>query len=275
MAPSTRTQWASRAFPLRNVIGMTVWETDAMPMQWRTALNHAIDVWLPCEFNVTVFGRELRSPLFRLPHPVTEVVTSETDGHAESLGAEPHEFVFYSIFEWQERKCPDELVLTFLSTFHGHDAAHLILKTNPGAAAVASQSVAGARRRTGSNARVTVHAEGWSDARIAALHRRGDCYVSLHRGEGWGYPLFDAASRGTPAIATGYAGPLDYLTPAHCHLVPYRLAPVKQRYLYYHPRGGAHAVGVRASRFGARVRSADRCAHSRGVFARPCGRTRP
>ena len=229
-------QWASRAFPLRNTIGMTVWETDAMPMQWRPALNHVIDVWLPCEFNVAVFGRELRSPVFRLPHPVTDVAPPIADESAPTLGADRDEFVFYSIFEWQDRKCPDELLATFLSTFHGSDGAHLIIKTNPGAAAAAAQAVAAIRRRTGSHARVTVHAEAWGDDRVEALHRRGDCYVSLHRGEGWGYPLFDAASRGTPAIATAYSGPLDYLTPSHCHLVPYRLAPVQQRYLYYHPR---------------------------------------
>ena len=229
-------QWAPRAFPLRNAIGMTVWETDAMPTQWRTALDHVIDVWLPCEFNVSVFGRELRSPVFRLPHPVADGTAAGPDGRLAWLGANTDDFVFYSIFEWQERKCPDELLLAFLHTFSGDEPAHLIIKTNPGAADAASRAVAEARRRTGSHARVTVHAEGWTDERIAALHERGDCYVSLHRGEGWCYPLFDAASRGTPAIATAYSGPLDYLTTAHCHLVPYRLVSVRQRYLYYHPR---------------------------------------
>jgi 2-polyprenyl-3-methyl-5-hydroxy-6-metoxy-1,4-benzoquinol methylase len=80
-----------------------------------------------------------------------------------------------------------------------------------------------------------VRAEAWREARIAALHARGDCYVSLHRGEGWGYPLFEAATRGKPVIATGYSGPIDYLAPnAHC-LVRHTLTSVRQPYAYYRP----------------------------------------
>ena len=60
--------WARHAFPLRNVIAITVWETDTMPTQWRPALNHALEVWLPCEFNVSVFQRALERPVFKLPH---------------------------------------------------------------------------------------------------------------------------------------------------------------------------------------------------------------
>src|SRR5204863_2281654 len=37
-------QWGRLAFPLRNAIGMTVWETDTMPLQWRTALSHVMEV---------------------------------------------------------------------------------------------------------------------------------------------------------------------------------------------------------------------------------------
>jgi Glycosyl transferase family 2/Glycosyltransferase family 9 (heptosyltransferase) len=59
--------WARHAFPLHNIIAMTVWETDTMPPQWRSILNHAIEVWLPCEFNVSVFSRSLEKPTSNSP----------------------------------------------------------------------------------------------------------------------------------------------------------------------------------------------------------------
>jgi glycosyltransferase involved in cell wall biosynthesis len=40
------------------------------------------------------------------------------------------------------------------------------------------------------------------------LHRRGDCLVSPHRAEGWGYSIQEAMAVGTPVIATGYSGNL-------------------------------------------------------------------
>ena len=55
------------------MIAMTVWETDTMPTQWRPVLTHAVDVWLPCEFNAKVFSSALGKPVFKLPHPVLSI----------------------------------------------------------------------------------------------------------------------------------------------------------------------------------------------------------
>ena len=229
-------QWARLAFPLRNAIGMTVWETDTMPMQWRTALSHVVEVWLPCDFNVSVFQRELRTPVFKLPHVVQprrwngEVAPLEA-----ALQIAPDDYVVYSIFEWQDRKGPCEIVSAYLQAFRDVRDTLLVIKTNPGAAAMAAHAVATTRKQLQSDARVSIRAEAWSDAQVEALHRRGDAYISLHRGEGWCYPLFEAATHGKPVVATAYGGPLEYLDAQTSELVPYDLVPVRQRYTYYHP----------------------------------------
>jgi 2-polyprenyl-3-methyl-5-hydroxy-6-metoxy-1,4-benzoquinol methylase len=229
--------WANLAFPLRNVIAMTVWETDTMPTQWRPVLTHAIDVWLPCEFNAKVFSVALGKPVFKLPHPVIPV---ERNGHPGPAAIEEWEiragdFVFYAIFEWQDRKSPERTIEAYFRAFREDAGTILMLKTNPGAAGVAARALQEMRARTRSQARVAIRAEAWSEDSIGALHRRGDCYVSLHRGEGWCYPLFDAASRGKPVIATGYSGPLDYLAADAHGLVRHTLTAVRQPYAYYRP----------------------------------------
>src|SRR5215471_7824592 len=229
-------EWARLAFRLPNAIAMTVWETDTMPTQWRNILSHVLEVWLPSEFNVSVFSGALKTPIFKLPHPLLPLQCN--DNHLDmplSLQTIEHEFVFYSIFEWQERKGPLELLEAYWSAFPTETDTLLLIKTNPGAVSVARQAMEKVRQQVDSEARVEVCCEAWSEAHIAALHARGDCYVSLHRGEGWGYPLFEAASRGTPVIATGYSGPLDYLKPQEHHLVRYALQQVRQPYAYYHP----------------------------------------
>ena len=265
----TPSLWARMAFPLHNVIAMTVWETDTMPTQWRSILMHAVDVWLPCEFNASVFSAALGKPVFKLPHPVFSAEAND-DTSSETMKEweiEANDFVFYSIFEWQDRKSPERTMEAYFRAFRQEDATLLVLKTNPGASVVADRTLAEMRRRTGSRARATVRAEAWSEAQIAALHARGDCYVSLHRGEGWGYPLFEAASRGKPVIATGYSGPLDFLaTDSHC-LVRHTLTAVQQSYAYYRPSmkwaepDTGHAIelmrAVRAQPENARERAAD------------------
>ncbi len=70
---------------------------------------------------------------------------------------------------------------------------------------------------------------------MQSLFDRGNCYVSLHRGEAWGYPPFEAACAGLPVIATGYSGPADYLEEEFHHLVRYSLTPVTQKYVFFSP----------------------------------------
>jgi ADP-heptose:LPS heptosyltransferase len=227
--------WARDAFRLPNAIGMTVWETDSMPTQWRNTLNHVLEVWLPCDFNVSTFQPQLSRPVFKLPHAtLPPAETSPPSG--VRLSAALEDFVFYSIFEWQDRKHPLGQLTAYFRAFPEDGPHLLIFKTNPGAKQEAQSALAEARRATGSKARAEIYTEAWTAPEIDSLHRRGDCYVSLHRGEGWCYPLFEAACRGTPVVATAYSGPLEYLNPQSHQLVSYSLTSVRQRYAFYHPR---------------------------------------
>jgi ADP-heptose:LPS heptosyltransferase len=228
--------FAGSAYHHRNVIAMTVWETDTMPQQWRNPLCHAIDVWLPCSFNVEVFQRGLRRQPFRLPHAAPDIRLNGSSASEANdfLDFAAGDFVFYSIFEWQDRKNPDGIIEAFLRAFPQENDAVLVLKSSGASAPAAAATLQQVRARTGSRGRVILRCEGWDEQTMASLHARGNCYVSLHKGEGWGYPLFEAACRGTPVVATAYAGPLDYLDAEHHWLVRCAPAPVRQRYVFYH-----------------------------------------
>ena len=60
------------------------------------------------------------------------------------------------------------------------------------------------------------------DALIGAC----DCYVSLHRAEGFGITLAEAMALGKPVIGTGYSGNLDFMTPENSWLVDYELVRI-------------------------------------------------
>lgn len=219
---------------LSQTIVMTVWETDTMPHYWRHILNRVREVWLPCDFNITSFKNRLKVPLFKLPHVF---YTNGNDGRNNQPAVireiKNDVFVFYSIFDWQDRKNPLGLLTAYLRAVKNNDGTLLFIKTNPNAAGVAYHDLERIRRETGSKADVKICCESWNDDQIEALHYRGDCYISLHRGEGWGIPAFVAAGKGKPVIATGYSGPLEYLDPDLHSLVKYRLTEVQQRYSFY------------------------------------------
>jgi ADP-heptose:LPS heptosyltransferase/glycosyltransferase involved in cell wall biosynthesis len=227
--------WARSAYTMRNVIAMTVWEADHIPPTWRNPLSHAVDVWLPCAFNAEVFARDLERAPFRLPHPLPprDGAPKELDG--PRFGVRPEDFVFYCLFEWQHRKNPRGTIEAFLKAFPEKSDALLFIKTSGRAAREAQLTLDELRAKTQSRGRVTLRCESLDEEFIDALHARGDCYLSLHRGEGWGYPLFEAAAHGTPVVATRYGGPRDYLDPL-CHwLVRYDVVPISEPYFLYLP----------------------------------------
>jgi glycosyltransferase involved in cell wall biosynthesis len=53
-----------------------------------------------------------------------------------------------------------------------------------------------------------------------------DCFVSLHRAEGFGLNLAAAMAAGRPVIATGYSGNTTFMDAGTAFLVPYDLVPV-------------------------------------------------
>jgi glycosyltransferase involved in cell wall biosynthesis len=53
-----------------------------------------------------------------------------------------------------------------------------------------------------------------------------DCYVSLHKSEGWGFGMIEAMNLGVPVICTAYSGNMEFCTPETAWLVDYTLIPL-------------------------------------------------
>jgi glycosyltransferase involved in cell wall biosynthesis len=65
-----------------------------------------------------------------------------------------------------------------------------------------------------------------SDNEVRNLIRVCDCYISLHRSEGFGRGMAEAMSLGRPVIATRYSGNLDFMDDSNSFLVDYDLVDV-------------------------------------------------
>jgi SAM-dependent methyltransferase len=59
-----------------------------------------------------------------------------------------------------------------------------------------------------------------------ALIASCDCYVSLHRSEGFGFTMAEAMMYERPVIATGHGGNTTFMSEENSFLVPYRLVPI-------------------------------------------------
>ena len=221
------------------LIWQTVWETDRLPRHWVPLLNDVDRVIVPTEWNRAVFETSgVTTPVVAVPHVVCDPVPGD-GGLPLDLPADL--VVFYTISRWCPRKQPGADLRAFLEAFTMDDPVAFVIKTAPftrfpecGDWAPHSPlmgttmlEVAHIIRSYPRPPLVRVEVADWTADRIAGLHTRGDCFVSLSRGEGWHIGAFDAAAYGNPVVMTGWGGQLAYLDPDASFLVDYELEPVR------------------------------------------------
>lgn len=225
----------------RNV-GCTVWETDRIPAHWRTLLDLAERVLVPCAMNRDTFvaGGILRTPEV-VPHirrhAWNAFTPAEVDAARKRFGIDGARFVFTTINAWDPRKALPTLLDAFVRAFADGDGVALVLKSGATGYGpppfyrqeptlpMAQRAVDAATDALDRDAPpICVLPYELNGRGVDMLHEISDGYVTLSHGEGWGLGLFDAATRGTPAIATGWGGQLDYLGAGWPGAVPYRMA---------------------------------------------------
>ena len=219
------------------LVGHTVWDTDRIPEHWIPCLDATDLVVVPSEFSAEAVRRSpATTPVAVVPH-----VAPPHPGRVRPRGWEgvdPEEFVFYTIAEWTERKAVFLTIEAFVRAFRREDPVVLVVKTShhdrrhpppsghrpvePGSSAWAVARLLAHHRNP---PRVQLVTRQLDESEIGALHHRGDCFVSLCRGEGWGLGAFDAAVAGNPVVMTGFGGQLDYLSDSP-YLVGYDIVPV-------------------------------------------------
>ena len=166
---------------------------------------------------------ETDKPVLTMPLPV--VVPEAPLLTRADLGLPENATVFLFVFDFFstiERKNPIGLIEAYKRAFPEPADKLLYLK-----------SINGDRSRE-ELARVRSAAEGRPDIvisdeyidhdRLTALTAHCDCYVSLHRSEGFGLTIAEAMAYGKPAIATGYSGNLTFMDAESSFLIPYSLS---------------------------------------------------
>jgi glycosyltransferase involved in cell wall biosynthesis len=204
-------------------IGVWGWETTSIPKRWEPAFELVDEIWVYSEFVAKNLGAVAPVPVVPLPPPVQP---PQAPGEPLRLGV-PDGFLFLFAFDYSstiQRKNPIGLIEAFKRAFAPGEGPQLLIKTiNAPLLPLAEEELLWAV-----DGRPDVHVVDCSlsaderDALMAAC----DCYVSLHRSEGFGLTLAEAMSLGKPVIGTGYSGNVDFMTPDNSFLVDYEVTRV-------------------------------------------------
>jgi glycosyltransferase involved in cell wall biosynthesis len=213
-------------FTGRYSIGLWFWEvTSSPPRAWSDAFALLDEVWAPSEHIARAISSVANIPTVRITLPVE--VPEPPPTPREAFGLDPDDYTFLFTFDYLsvfERKNPLAVVEAFRAAFAPGAGASLVIKTINHE----HDRAARARLHTALAGRPDIRlVERYLDSATKdALTAACDCYVSLHRSEGFGLTMAEAMYLGKPVIATAYSGNLDFMTPHNSYLVDFELIPV-------------------------------------------------
>jgi glycosyltransferase involved in cell wall biosynthesis len=211
-------------FAGRYSIGVWYCETTVLPVKALPGFHFVDEVWAASEFVRDIFARYGRVPVFVVPLPIDKPAPPVPS--REDVGF-PDAFTFLFSFDFQsglERKNPYALVEAFRRAFASGEGPLLVLKSINGDRK--RRALEQLRAAVADRPDIQVR-DGYVSAQEKdAMMAHSDCYVSLHRSEGLGLTMAEAMSYGTPVIATGYSGNMEFMDEANSYLVPFELREI-------------------------------------------------
>ncbi|HST34310.1 MAG TPA: glycosyltransferase [Solirubrobacteraceae bacterium] len=215
-------------------IGIWGWETNSIPPRWQRAFALVSEVWVYSRFMAENIGAVAPVPVVALPPPVQR---PQQPAVPLRLGV-PEGFLFLFVFDYLstvQRKNPVGLVEAFREAFAPGEGPQLLIKTINGPLRPLSEEEV----LWAADGREDIHVidRSLTGEELNGLMAACDCYVSLHRAEGFGLTLAEAMAIGKPAIATGYSGNVDFMNEQNSYLVDYEIGLVGPECEIYPPDG--------------------------------------
>jgi glycosyltransferase involved in cell wall biosynthesis len=212
----------------RYTVGYWFWELSRWRDDWMDGFNHVDEVWVASEFTRACLADVSPVPVTTIPLPFV-LPDAPPLGRAH-FGLPGDGAVFLLTFDVSsqtERKNPLGAIRAFRRAALPRGAATLVLKfTN------AEYDRDAVRRfHEEADGLDVMMLDGYmSRPELTALMNVSDCYLSLHRSEGFGMTIGEAMLLGKPAIATNYSGNVDFMTDENSYLVDYRIVPLTRDY---------------------------------------------
>jgi glycosyltransferase involved in cell wall biosynthesis len=244
------------------------WELERVPEQWVKAAELVDEIWAPTRFVAEAMRAAMPKPVYHML-PGVEIGPVETVSR-ESIGIPKDHFVFLFMFDLHSqvhRKNPLAVFRAFQKAFRQTDRATLLIKTSGGD--IHSADLA-ELRETVRGPNVILVDRLMTRAQAYGLMAQCDCFVSLHRSEGFGLGLAEAMLLAKPVIATGYSGNLDFMNGENSLLVDYELAEiVEDRAIYTRGNFWAEPSVDQAAAFMREVYENPEAAHARAQQVQP------
>ena len=202
-------------------IALWAWELPEFPKRWKNAFRWYDEIWTISTFCRSAIAAATDKSVRVLPlcvEPEPEEGLKRAD-----FGLPEKALLFLSMYDArsiQARKNPLAAIAAYCAAFPEEGDTALVLKISGGAQGHAEAE----ELRTAIRRKDIYILEGIMPARrLYALTSLCDVFISLHRAEGFGYPIAEAMALGKAVVVTGWSGNMDYCSPDNACCVGYTL----------------------------------------------------
>jgi len=228
----------------RYTIGLAPWELPKWPSSCQYVYGVVDEIWGISSYAADAY-RDAPHPVSTMSLPVTVDEVKDLGRGDLGLPKKPYLFVFsFDINSSVARKNPKGVIRAFQKAFptQGPEEVGLVIKVNVVNPEVANLGILermgyhfikqrtwdSVERLAAGDSRIHFIKEGMRRPRVMALYKACDCYVSLHRAEGFGRGIAEAILLGKQVIATGFSGNMDFCKEPRVALVRHRMRPLKK-----------------------------------------------
>jgi glycosyltransferase involved in cell wall biosynthesis len=204
------------------------WELSRLPEDWIEYVAAMDAVLAPTRFVGEVVKRSVPGATI-IHFPQTVYVPPGVQADRSRWGFAREQVVFVSSFDMNSdpaRKNPWGAIEAFIGA--GNDLpskARLVVKVNNPATRMARNYARRLEKAAAVDSRISLVRETLAYRDVLSLYASADVFVSLHRSEGLGLGLLESMMLGTPVIATGYSGNMDFTSHENSCLVDFDIVP--------------------------------------------------
>ena len=232
-------------------IGYFAWELPEYPDGWVPSFDYFDEIWCPSDFTSAAIALKSPLPVLTMPHaidipaglefvprsemsaePIGGTVATPEIAHLRGrLGLPAEKFLFLTLFDlnsYSARKNPRAVIDAFRQSGVAGDEAALVIKVQNvrGNEADFAALQASVRDLPGT----VLLTETMPRADIYALEAACDCFVSLHRSEGFGLAVAESMLLGKPVIATDWSATAEFVNEENGCPVRARLVTLEQNH---------------------------------------------
>ena len=208
-------------------IGFWPWELPELPELWHQAYTLMDEIWASSRFTYDAFCRSAPIPVRHMPFAVAAEESSGQCRRDFNLPDDPFLFGFaYDGLSGFARKAPLLTIAAFRQAFAPDDrSVGLVIKGLRAENDPSWQQVLAAIE---GDPRIHLVTRSLDRGSLLDLWRSIDCFVSLHRSEGFGRNIAECMTLGKPVVVTGHSGNMDFTVPGAAALVPFVLRDVEE-----------------------------------------------